>query len=70
MKLKRRNAAINFDLRQRCGASAVWLLFKSNFGSVIEKNLRLGLLVINGDKIFLTKRGMALGNEVFADFLL
>ncbi|MBR1647654.1 MAG: radical SAM family heme chaperone HemW [Selenomonadaceae bacterium] len=40
------------------------------FGSVIEKNQRLGLLAINGDKIFLTKRGMALGNEVFADFLL
>ena len=40
------------------------------FGSVIKKNLRLGLLAIDGDKIFLTKRGLALGNEVFADFLL
>ncbi|MBR2520363.1 MAG: radical SAM family heme chaperone HemW [Selenomonadaceae bacterium] len=39
------------------------------FGSVIEKNQRLGLLEVDGDKIFLTKRGMALGNEVFADFL-
>ena len=40
------------------------------FGSVIEKNLRLGLLALDGDKIFLTERGMSLGNEVFADFLL
>ena len=40
------------------------------FGEVIEKNCRLGLLNLDGDKISLTKRGMALGNEVFADFLL
>ena len=40
------------------------------FGGVMEKNRRLGLLEVDGDKIFLTKRGLALGNEVFADFLL
>lgn len=40
------------------------------FGSVVEKNLQRGLLAIDGDRIFLTARGMALGNEVFADFLL
>ena len=40
------------------------------FGSVIEKNFRLGLLSVDGDRICLTARGMALGNEVFADFLL
>lgn len=40
------------------------------FGGVIEKNRRNGLLNVDGDKIFLTKRGMSLGNEVFADFLL
>lgn len=40
------------------------------FGGVIEKNCRLGLLAIDGNRIFLTKRGMSLGNEVFADFLL
>ena len=40
------------------------------FGSVVEKNIRLGLLALDGDRIFLTTRGMALGNEVFADFLL
>lgn len=39
------------------------------FGAVIDKNRRLGLLNVDGDKIFLTRRGMALGNEVFADFL-
>ena len=42
----------------------------SVFGAVIEKNLRLGLLEVVGDKIFLTARGLALGNEVFGDFLL
>ena len=40
------------------------------FGAVIDKNRRLGLLAVDGDKIFLTARGMALGNAVFADFLL
>jgi len=40
------------------------------FGAAIEKNIRLGLLEVDGDKIFLTVRGMSLGNEVFADFLL
>ena len=40
------------------------------FGEVINKNIRRGLLAIDGDKIFLTERGLALGNEVFADFLL
>ena len=39
------------------------------FGGVIEKNRRLGLLAIDGEKIYLTERGMSLGNEVFADFL-
>ena len=40
------------------------------FGAVIDKNQRLGLLGVDGDRIYLTARGMALGNEVFADFLL
>lgn len=40
------------------------------FGEVINKNCRLGLIKLDGDKISLTKRGLALGNEVFADFLL
>ena len=40
------------------------------FGDVIDNNQRLGLLTIKGDRIFLTTRGLALGNEVFADFLL
>ena len=40
------------------------------FGSAIEKNLQRGLLNVDGDRIFLTTRGLALGNEVFADFLL
>ncbi len=40
------------------------------FGDVIDKNQRLGLLEVDGDRIRLTARGMALGNAVFADFLL
>ena len=40
------------------------------FGAVIDKNVQRGLLKFDGDKIFLTARGMSLGNEVFADFLL
>lgn len=40
------------------------------FGAVIEKNIQRGLIAVEGDKIFLTARGMSLGNEVFADFLL
>ena len=40
------------------------------FGAALEKNICLGLLKVDGDKIFLTNRGMSLGNEVFADFLL
>lgn len=40
------------------------------FGAVIERNRRFGLLGVDGNKIFLTTRGMSLGNEVFADFLL
>ena len=40
------------------------------FGAVIAKNRQRGLLEVSGDRIYLTARGMALGNEVFADFLL
>lgn len=40
------------------------------YGKIIEKNLRLGLLKVDGDKIFLTEHGMKIGNVVFADFLL
>ncbi|MBR4903782.1 MAG: radical SAM family heme chaperone HemW [Selenomonadaceae bacterium] len=40
------------------------------FGEAINKNCRLGLLKVEDDKISLTERGMALGNEIFADFLL
>lgn len=40
------------------------------FGAVIKRNIQCGLLDVDGDRIFLTRRGLALGNEVFADFLL
>lgn len=39
------------------------------FGVAIDKNIRHGLLTVDGDRIHLTARGLALGNEVFADFL-
>ena len=40
------------------------------FGAVIAENHQRGLLEVDGDRIYLTTRGLALGNEVFADFLL
>ena len=40
------------------------------YGAVIEKNLKLELLKFEDGRIFLTSRGMKLGNIVFADFLL
>ena len=39
------------------------------YGNVIEKNLRLGLLAVDGDRIFLTERGMEVGNVVFTEFI-
>ena len=39
------------------------------YGNVIEKNLRLGLLAVDGDRIFLTERGMEVGNVVLAEFI-
>lgn len=40
------------------------------YGKVIEKNLRTGLLEVDGDRIFLTERGMELSNVVSAEFIL
>ena len=63
-------------LRMTAGISAKTFKYKFGasifdvFGAVIDKNIRRGLLKVDGDKIFLTARGMSLGNEVFADFLL
>ena len=62
-------------LRMTCGIDAeiFYERFNKNifdvYGSVIEKNVRQGLLEV-GEKILLTKRGMKVGNVVFADFLL
>ena len=46
--------------------------FEKNFGEKISDVFggRRGLLKTDGEKISLTERGLALGNEVFADFLL
>ena len=40
------------------------------FGAVVDANRRRGLLEVDGDRLRLTARGLALGNEVFAAFLL
>ena len=40
------------------------------YGKVIEKNCKLELLEVDGDKIFLTPRGFEVSNIVLADFLL
>ncbi len=40
------------------------------YKKVIEKNFKLKLLKIEGDKIFLTSRGMEVSNAVLTDFLI
>lgn len=40
------------------------------YGSVLEKHQKLGLLGQEGDRIFLTERGIDVSNTVFCDFLL
>lgn len=53
-------------------------IFQNNFcknifevyGAVLEKYFKLGLMSIQGDKIFLTPAGLKVGNIIFADFLL
>jgi oxygen-independent coproporphyrinogen-3 oxidase len=40
------------------------------YGEVIEKNIKADLLENSNGRIFLTPRGMKLGNVVFADFLI
>lgn len=54
------------------------LKFKRKFGidingiykEVIEKNIKDGLLVVEGNKMFLTAKGMELSNSVMSDFIL
>ena len=54
------------------------LKFKKKFGidinsiykEVIEKNIKDGLLVVEGNKMFLTAKGMELSNSVMSDFIL
>jgi len=42
----------------------------SVYGEVLEKYIKLGLLAVQGDRIFLTERGLKVSNVIFADFLL
>jgi oxygen-independent coproporphyrinogen-3 oxidase len=42
---------------------------EAQFGDVIDELVTLGLLEWNGERLRLTKRGIPLGNEVFARFL-
>ena len=42
----------------------------SIYGSVIEKNIKRGLLQLKGDKLSLTVKGISLANEAMSDFIL
>ena len=43
---------------------------ESVFGSVIEKHKALGLLKVEDGRVFLTRRGILVSNQVLCDFLL
>ncbi|MDE6233813.1 MAG: coproporphyrinogen III oxidase, partial [Lachnospiraceae bacterium] len=40
------------------------------YGNVISKYSKIGMTDINGDRVFLTKKGIDVSNMVFSDFLL
>ena len=40
------------------------------FREVIDKNLKIGYLEIDDNKLRLTRKGLFYGNEVFSEFLL
>ncbi len=40
------------------------------FKEVIDKNLKIGYLEIDDNKLRLTRKGLFYGNEVFSEFLL
>lgn len=40
------------------------------YSQVIEKHKKLGLLQVDGDRMFLTERGIELSNQVMSDFIL
>lgn len=40
------------------------------YGDVLDKYERLGLLAREGERIFLTERGIDVSNVIFSDFLL
>ena len=42
----------------------------SIYGSVIEKNIKRGLLQLKDDKLSLTPKGISLANEAMSDFIL
>lgn len=43
---------------------------RSIYDSVIEKNIKDGLLILEKDKMFLTSKGLELANYVMSDFIL
>ena len=44
--------------------------FDSIYGNVVEELSKNGWLVSEGDRVYLTKSGMFIGNDVFEKFLL
>ncbi|WP_346930322.1 radical SAM family heme chaperone HemW [Clostridium sp.] len=39
------------------------------YNEVIDKHVKLNLLILEGDRLYLTKRGIELSNQVMADFI-
>ncbi|MDE7297921.1 MAG: radical SAM family heme chaperone HemW, partial [Lachnospiraceae bacterium] len=63
LRLLRGVSDARFRSRFGCGMAEI-------YGGVIEKYEGLGLLARDGDRIFLTERGIDVSNVIFSDFLL
>jgi len=63
-------------LRKKVGISKIQFAekfgksFQEIYGSTSEQLIQKGWLASQGDRVFLTKAGMFIGNEVFEAFLL
>ena len=43
---------------------------ESIYGNIIEKNIKMGLLNKDIDRMFLTSRGMEFSNQVMSEFII
>jgi putative oxygen-independent coproporphyrinogen III oxidase len=74
-KIEQMEEELFLGLRKAEGVSVTHFHQKYNqslsdvFGNQVEENVRNGLLYVEGNSIFLTRKGKLLGNEVFQSFL-